>query len=117
MKIKNISNHHLVYPCLKTSHQGKISRILKLPEFILPSDSVSALVDNRSPAQKVTLGAFFKGIWKMIPVGIWVFPKIMVPQNGWFIMENPIKMDDLGVPLFLETPYLSHYFASPTAIF
>ena len=22
---------------------------------------------------------------------IWVFPKIGVPQNGWFIMENPIK--------------------------
>ena len=27
---------------------------------------------------------------------IWVFPKIGVPQNRWFIMENPIKMDDLG---------------------
>ncbi len=38
---------------------------------------------------------------------IWVFPKIGVPQNGWFIMENPIKMDVLGgpTPYFWKHPY------------
>ena len=39
---------------------------------------------------------------------IWVFPKIGVPQNGWFIMDNPetlLKWMILGgPPLFLETP-------------
>ncbi len=37
---------------------------------------------------------------------IWMFPKIGGKPPKWMvkIMEHPIKVDDLGVPLFLETP-------------
>ena len=39
------------------------------------------------------------------------FQKIGVPQNGWFVMESPIKMEDLGGKptifgnIHIETPY------------
>ena len=36
----------------------------------------------------------------------WMFPKIG-GKPKWMVyngIENPIKMDDLGVPIFLETP-------------
>ena len=40
------------------------------------------------------------------------FQKLGIPPNGCFTMENPIKMDDLGIPLFSETVNLLHWFAN-----
>ena len=37
------------------------------------------------------------------------FPEMDTPIAGWFIIENPIKMDDLGVPPFLEMPFIILY--------
>ena len=52
----------------------------------------------------VRFDAFF--VLKKTPtyVYIWVFPTIGVPQNGWFVMKNHIKIDVWGGTLFLETP-------------
>ncbi len=37
---------------------------------------------------------------------IWVFPKIGVPQNGWFIMENPIKNGWFGGTIIFGNTYI-----------
>ena len=46
---------------------------------------------------------------------IWVFPKIGVSQNGWFIMENPIKMGWFGgpTPIFGNTHFLEFCMSRP----
>ena len=68
----------------------------------------------------VQIDPFFKhennigvNIYSKSDGSIWGFPKIVVPQNGWFIKENPIKMDDLGVQPFKETPICCIIIPSP----
>ena len=38
------------------------------------------------------------------------FPYMEVPKNWWFIPENPIKMNDLGVPPICGNPHLDVFF-------
>ena len=50
-------------------------------------------------------GAFSRRIfsWRWMMIHYGGFQKSGYPKMDGFIMENPIKMDDLGVPLFSET--------------
>ena len=47
---------------------------------------------------------------------IWGFPKMGVPQNGRFVRENLIKMDDdWGYPYFRKPPYVPTIFSGRPA--
>ena len=68
-------------------------------DIVLGIGSTRRLVEGQSalseawPEGKGNVIIFLDAAWM-----IWMFPKIGVPQNAWFIMETPIKMDDWGVP-------------------
>ena len=65
-----------------------------------------------APLETTTLEYFGSGVMAKSVVFLFQtvrYSKMGVSENRgapkWMVyMENPIKMDDLGVPLFLETP-------------
>ena len=70
---------------------------LDLPVVVYPRLSVEFMGAKKTPSLRLQ---FLTPSWR------WVFPKIGVPQYGWFIMEKPMnKWMIWGEnPLFSETP-------------
>ena len=57
---------------------------------------------KRSMLQRMVMSIKHVNLFELFDKVRWMFPKIGVPQNGWFIMENPIKME--GYHYFWKHP-------------
>ena len=100
----------------KLSKISKVAKMINLYSLVILRNSFSfwsltcnsrghtvLLIRFRNPAnhQPVEVGSLsYPIIYHGFYTLIWVFPKIGIPQNGWYIMEAPIKMDHFGVPPF-----------------
>ncbi len=101
-----------VSPCFKetSTHQTPMSQ---------PSTVISRHVRIRSDSGRMlwrfqAQEVWFAPVWHLHDTreasSIWVFPKIGKPQNGWFIMENPInKWMISGYHCFSKHPFTSSW--------
>ena len=95
-------NHH--------HHEGNQFTIYDWGEFMEPefdSERIQALQLECSKHQESNGGRDENGHKLVSPFSdpYGGFHKGGVLQNGWFIMENPIKMNDLGYPHLRNPPY------------
>ena len=85
---------------LETLHRGHTATSLAFsPAASVPGGGVRR--GRKKNTKQLPCGTFRECVESMMASVIWVFPKIGVPKNGWFMMENPVKMDDLETPIWI----------------
>ena len=100
-----VSSHSTGFLCI-------LRRNIGWPRKTINMDNMGPLPSGRICNPQCRSNCYFLGDSNNRTLRHGCFQKyIVVPQNGWWkwwkTHENPIKMDDLGVPLFLETPIIS----------
>ena len=101
-RFSQIKNGTIVYRCLL----GSFGDIV----FVFASSTTTYCTDSPRGWKTVPEPAVFTGNQRSVFFGGFHQPyggfhKWSTP-NGWFIVDNPIKMNDLGVALFLETNHM-----------
>ena len=108
--LKTIQNYldpdpHVVWGCLIIFQVG-LERLLPLLGLVMKRNPFLAPWQEKFVAFKAKMTTQnYVHIYYIIQLYIWVVPKIGVPQNGWLIRENPIRIDDLGYHYFRKHPY------------
>ena len=100
--IKHVPNHQPVY---KFTSPSPLCHDFSLPFFGIPAAVFKwrQTQDTGMSSHAQSLGqvyAWFGWLWLFRYFNYMVVSRMGVSQNGWLIVEIPIKMDDLAAPLF-----------------